>query len=721
MGTRPPEVRPDALGVIAATKLRAPPVRGQFVPRDALVAVVAGAPHTRLTLVSAPAGSGKTTLLALWRAAPFEQRPFAWLSLDRSDDDPARFWACVIEALRTVAPRVGAGAEGALRSPRAGLEDVVIPLLVNELATWEDQVVLVLDDLHEVRDPRIHASLAMFVDRLPPTVHVAVATRADPALPLARLRVRDELVELRAGHLRFDEHEARELLNGGLGLGLAASDVATLQRRTEGWAAGLQLAGLSLRGRRLAGEPAAVPAADDRLVVDYLVTEVLEGVDPALRRFLERTSILERLTAELCAAVTGEGVDACAERLAELDRRNLFTTALDAQGRWYRTHPLLSEALARHLEAADQSATLELHRRASRWWAAHGAWPEAVAHALAAGDGEWTAELVAAGWRPVFNRGWLTTVAGWLRALPEDRVERDPQLWLARAWTALDVGALDAVQPWLENAAGGEDERAAWAGVLLALRRFKSGDVPGARRDLERAQGRPEAGAFWRTVEVLVDGVTGFWALGPGDASVEAFTEARRLALADDNVLGAHYAVGYLALASAERGDRDVAAALLDEAEALVAREPPVAEHFTAMAAALARGRLAELTGDGALAAEQLGRAVDLARRGAGRPELDAARGAQARVEATGRQAASDGALAPATVTPPARAPRAPLSEGELRVLRLLPSALSLREIGGELFVSHNTVKTHTRSIYAKLRVTGREEAVHRANELHLL
>ena len=160
-----------------------------------------------------------------------------------------------------------------------------------------------------------------------------------------------------------------------LGLGLAAADVATLQRRTEGWAAGLQLAGLSLRGRRLAGEPAAVPAADDRLVVDYLVTEVLEGVDPALRRFLERTSILERLTAELCAAVTGEGVDACAERLAELDRRNLFTAALDAQGRWYRTHPLLSEALARHLEAADQSATLELHRRASRWWAAHGAWP----------------------------------------------------------------------------------------------------------------------------------------------------------------------------------------------------------------------------------------------------------------------------------------------------------------------------------------------------------
>ena len=354
----------------------------------------------------------------------------------------------------------------------------------------------------------------------------------------------------------------------------------------------------------------------------------------------------------------------------------------------------------------------ELHRRASRWWAAHDAWPEAVAHALAAGDGDWTAELVATGWRPVFNRGWLTTVAGWLRALPEARVQRDPRLWLARAWTALDVGALDEVRPWLEEAAGGEDERAAWAGVLLALRRFKSGDVVGARRDLERAQGRPDAGAFWRTVAVLVDGVTGFWALGPGDATVAAFTDARRLALADDNLLGAHYAVGYLALAAAQLGDRDGAEALVEEADALVSREPPLAEHFTAMVAALARGRLAELAGDRPLAAEHLGRAVDLGRRGAGRPELAAAGDALARVRDRVR---------PVPDAVVAASPRAPLTEGELRVLRLLPSALSLREIGGELFVSHNTVKTHTRSIYAKLRVTGRGEAVSRARDLRLL
>jgi LuxR family maltose regulon positive regulatory protein len=727
------------MSVIARTKLEIPPEREGLVPRGALVSLLAGAAHTRLTMLSAPAGSGKTTLLQQWHRAARPGQPFAWLSLDKGDDDPVRFWTCVIEALRMAVPGIGERAEGALRSHGTSVEDVVVPLLVNELGALPQRLVLVLDDLHAVSDEQIHRSLIAFVERLPATAHLAVATRADPPWPmLPRLRARDQMVEIRAGQMRFSEVEAGSYL-AALGLELAAEQVAAIQRRTEGWAAGLQLAGLSLRGNPAAEGDFSAPAGDDRHIGDYLAAEVLDRVAPDERRFLLRTCILDRMSGPLCDAVTGDGGGA--ERLAELDRRNLFVVALDGQRRWYRYHHLFADLLRTRLAAEEAGAAPELHGRASQWLAGEGQIAEAIDHAIAAGDRQATAQLVAANWLMFFNHGWLMSVRRWLDSLEPTAVAGDRELWLARTWTAMDLGELDAVAAWLERTPEGED----WVGVLRALRLFKLGDVGGAARAAAtEVTSREPPGVFWRTVAAIVTGVSAYWRGRHADADA-ALHAAARIAAEDDNALARQYALGYLALGAVTRDGPKGAREVLS---AEPVGGPQVGEHFTAMMRHLAVGRAAELEGRLAEAERELARAGELSRRGAGVLERAAAALAHARVLAALGQrepahlrldrarellaaCADPGilarALADAERTPglaPPRAPAAPgeeLSERELGVLRLLDSELSLREIGAELFVSLNTIKTHTRSIYLKLGAGGRDEAVARARELGLL
>ncbi|MGZ8635152.1 MAG: LuxR C-terminal-related transcriptional regulator, partial [Solirubrobacteraceae bacterium] len=493
------------MSVIAATKLQMPPRRDGLVARGALVSLLAGAEHTRLTMLSAPAGSGKTTLLQQWRLAAADQ-PFAWLSLEPSDDDPVRFWTCVIEALRMVVPGVGGRAEGALRSPRTSLEEVVVPLLVNELIELPGRVVLVLDDLHSVADEEIHRSLVAFVERLPATVHLAVATRADPPWPmLPRLRARDQLVELRSGQMRFSEAEAGSYL-AALGLELTADRISEIQRRTEGWAAGVQLAGLSLRAYPASEDFVGALAGDSQEIGDYLAAEVLDRVAPHERRFLLQTSILERMCGALCDAVIGAGGSAA--QLADLDRRNLFVVALDSRRRWYRYHHLFGELLRSRLDAEEPRTAVELHGRAAAWLARDGQIAEAIGHAIAAGDQHVTAELVAGQWLTFFNQGWLMTVERWLDALPRELLATEPQLWLARAWTLMDLGELDEVSAWLEAAPEGDE----WVGVLRALRLFKLGDLGGAARAAGAAvEAHESADSFRRTVAAVVTGVAAHW------------------------------------------------------------------------------------------------------------------------------------------------------------------------------------------------------------------
>ena len=305
-------------------------------------------------------------------------------------------------------PGVGGRAEGALRSPRTSLEEVVVPLLVNELIELPGRVVLVLDDLHSVADEEIHRSLVAFVERLPATVHLAVATRADPPWPmLPRLRARDQLVELRSGQMRFSEAEAGSYL-AALGLELTADRVAEIQQRTEGWAAGVQLAGLSLRAYPASEDFVGALAGDSQEIGDYLASEVLDRVAPQERRFLLQTSILDRMSGALCDAVIC--ADGSAAQLADLDRRNLFVVALDSRRRWYRYHPLFGELLRSRLDAEQPGTAVELHGRAATWLAREGQIAEAIGHAVAAGDQHATADLVAGHWLALLNQGWLMTV-----------------------------------------------------------------------------------------------------------------------------------------------------------------------------------------------------------------------------------------------------------------------------------------------------------------------
>ena len=401
----------------------------------------------------------------------------------------------MVEAVRTVEPNFGLSAL-ALLSAREDVRTLALPALINELAALDRPLVLVLDDYHLIVEPTIHAELAYLVERLPPTLEVAISTRVDPPLRLARLRARGELVHVRAGELRFSPSEAAALLDG-LGLELSEADVAQLQERTEGWAAGLYLAALSLRARSDRHEFVARFAGDDRHLVDYLGAEVLEDQPHEVRCFMLRTSILGRFCAPLCDALLDEG--GSLELLAELERSNLFLVPLDDRREWYRYHHLFGQLLALELEQSQPDVAPELHRRASRWLREHGHVSDAIHHAAAAGDAADAADLVAEHWRSFFNHGRLATVAGWLDSLPADLVEHDRRLAAARAWLALDVGRLEEAGRWigLAEAAGGELD--AGTALPMAVQRFKVGDMAAARAAAVRAiQLAPDEGSFER-------------------------------------------------------------------------------------------------------------------------------------------------------------------------------------------------------------------------------
>jgi len=682
----------------------------------------------RLTLLDAPPGWGKTTLLAEWVAADAETRPFAWFTVDRSDNDGVRFWSYAIAALQTVAPDVGSGAQASLGVSGTSPRDLVLPKLINELAELGTEIVLVLEDYHLIENADVHADLAFLVEHLPPTLELAIATRIDPPLPLARMRARGELLELRALELAFTPDETGALLDGVLGETLPSPDVERLVARTEGWAAGLYLAALSLVGRPDRAAFVDELAGADRHIVDYLGGEVLDALDEDTRTFLLRTSILERLTGPLCDAVTG-GADG-AERLVDIERANLFLVPLDERRSWYRYHHLFGELLRHELQHVDRDRIPELHRRAATWLASSGSIDEAIRHSCAAGDTELAVGLVRDHWRAAFNRGELTTVDRWLDELSEATVAGDSDLSLARAWVAMDRGRPAEAERWLGSAtSGGSGEST----VLHAVLCFKLGKVLHARRIAEEALAvADESAPLGLGVAHCVLGIADYYLGAPVEASL-ALSEAIRLGVRSENTLGRLYAAGYLSLAELEAGNPDGARSAVDEA-LRVAAGPPVTEHFAFSAVLLAEGRLRR--DDDAL--EQ---ALALARRGAAPLEIAAvqlALGELRRDPATLllARAAIEGCEEPGELPArieaaelalrgrrrgPRRAIAADLSERELAVLRLMPSSSSLREIAASLYLSQNTIKTHTKSIYRKLGATTRAEAVARGRELGLL
>jgi LuxR family maltose regulon positive regulatory protein len=404
-----------------------------------------------LTLVAAPAGFGKTTLLAEWLAAGSAGgRPAAWVSLDAGDNDPARFWAYVLTALQTVQPGIGATALSLLHSPQPPSVAAVVTTLINELDALEDDIALILDDLHVIEAQPVYDVLAFLLDHLPPRLRLVVATRADPPLPLARLRARGELSELRAVDLRFTPDEAAAFLTRTMGLDLSAADIAALEHRTEGWIAGLQLAALSMRGHQdLSGFVQAF-AGDHRYVVDYLVEEVLLRQPARVRDFLLQTAILDRLNGSLCDTVTGqEGGDA---RLEALERGNFFVVPLDDRRHWYRYHHLFADVLQVHLRAERPGQVATLHRRASAWYEQHGSVADAVRHALAGEDFERAADLVELTAPAMRRSRQEATLLGWFRALPDDIVRCRPVLSVGYASALLSTGELEGVEDRLRDA-----------------------------------------------------------------------------------------------------------------------------------------------------------------------------------------------------------------------------------------------------------------------------
>jgi LuxR family maltose regulon positive regulatory protein len=440
---------------ILATKLYVPPPRPSLVPRPRLVERLNEGLHGGLTLLAAPAGYGKSTLLSDWIDQRTRQDPklhVAWLSLDEADSNPYRFLLYLAAALHGGDPSCGADAIAALQSPQPPSAESILTDLINDIDGISGDILLVLDDYHVVHSTKVDEVLAFLLEHLPARLRLVIATREDPMLPLARLRARGELSELRAADLRFSTDEAADFLGRVMGLELTVEDIAALESRTEGWIAGLQLAALSMRGHKDVAGFIRSFTGSHRFVLDYLVEEVLRRQAERVQTFLLRTSILERLCGPLCDSVLLDPSTSGQETLEELERANLFLIPLDNERRWYRYHPLFADVLRMHLRAEQPDQVSALHRRASDWYEHYGSMDNAIRHALAAEDFARAADLVELIMPAMTRNQQYATLRGWLKAIPDELVRLRPVLSTGYAKVCVFFGKFEDVEPRLRDA-----------------------------------------------------------------------------------------------------------------------------------------------------------------------------------------------------------------------------------------------------------------------------
>jgi LuxR family maltose regulon positive regulatory protein len=537
------------------TKLYIPPIRSELVSRPRLIERLDEGfrQDRKLTLVSAPAGYGKTTLLGEWIAHCELRTRVAWVSLDKGDNDPARFWAYVVAALQTVQENIREIAQAAFQSPHPPPIDSALTGLLNQIAKVPDPVVLVLDDYHVISASAIHDALSFLLENLAPQMHLVIATRADPPLPIPRLRGRGQLNELYQSDLRFTSEEIAQFLDLVLGLKLSSEDVAALERRTEGWIAGLQMAAISMRGRDDISGFVRAFAGSHRYILDYLGEEVFRQQPRDVQEFLLQTAILDRLSGKLCDAVIGASGPAEDRSIVDsqsvleyLEHTNLFIVPLDDVRQWYRYHHLFADLLQYRLQQKQRDLVPELHRRASEWYEENGLIAEAVSHALAACDYEQTASLVERTAWETLTRGECTTLLGWLDALPDGLVRSRPRLGVFHAWALAFAGQLDGVESCLAHVDVQHVQ-----GEVAAVRAFVAGvrgDVP---RTIELAQQAleqlPEENPFLRAMVTLSLGVAHF-SKGESVAASQVLTEAIALSRAANRpylTLAATATLGY--------------------------------------------------------------------------------------------------------------------------------------------------------------------------------
>lgn len=717
------------------------PRRGTVV-RQELLDRLRDEMSAKLVLVTAPAGWGKTSLLRDWCASGTVPRA-AWLSVDQGDNDPVRFWVDVIAALRTVSPRVGTSVLQVLKAPGDTAADSIVPPLINDLAQEPDRLTLVIDDFHLITSEAITEAFGFLVDHQPATLGLVVSTRADPVLPLARLRARGELADFRADDLRFSNAETAQLLNGTLDLALSAGDVHTLRQRTEGWAAGLYLAGLSLRGR---DDPARVIAGvtgDSRQIVDYFAAEVLQGQPERIRTFLLHTSVLDRFSGPLCDAVTG--MAGSQVLLEELERIQLFLVPLDATRHWYRYHTLFAELLRRELRESEPGLAQTLHRRASAWHREHGTVIEAVEHAIAAGDLADARDLISDHWQRLLNEGLTQTVDVWLNRLPAHMVTEDARMCLIKAWLALFLGRRDEVEPWLAavEAAGpagpfnqGPRSVESAAATLRAQSCHMIGDLSGAESAGRRAVALEATGTpRWRAAAQALLAVSLFWR-GQDAAATRLFTQVTAPTQPPASNLASIWSLGCLAAIAIREGDLESCEQRLQQGADLTAAHDLAGYWMTATAITTSaeflagRGRLAE-------AKETALRALILARRGRSRPETAHALLCLARISsqlnekadarfyigeardviAQWQEAGILGGLlteaerlAGLKPTPRTASPEA-LTGREAEVLGLVAAGRTNAEIAAELVLSIHTVARHLQNAYRKIGARNRADA----------
>ena len=439
---------------LLATKCYIPPARADLVRRPRLVSRLRAGLHSPLTLICAPAGFGKTTLLSEWYSSASASgetvalaHHLAWVALDEGDNDPVRFWRYVATAFEGVRPGTGQSILPLLESPQPPGMEFLLTTLINALAATcaNDEIFLALDDYHAIADPAIHRGVTFLLERLPPTVHIIIASRVLPPLPLPRLRARGQVSEIRAADLRFTKEESAELVRGLIGESIPEPSLARLEMQIEGWAAGLQLAALSIRGSGDVSARVATMGASNRLVLEYVTDEVLHRQPAAVQRFLLHTAILERFSAPLCDAVTGD-LDG-QSMLETLERENLFLVPLDSEQRWYRYHHLFADLLRQRLKRTLPEAVSQLHTSAAQWLEQNGLLASAVEHALAGENYLLAARLIETYFQQMLERSEWTTLRRWLDTLPQPELQGSAYLSLVYAWTLIATGAFTAAEP----------------------------------------------------------------------------------------------------------------------------------------------------------------------------------------------------------------------------------------------------------------------------------
>lgn len=435
---------------ILTTKLYIPSIRSEIVSRPRLSEKLNTGLHRKLTLISAPAGFGKTTIVSEW--AVDSKLPVAWLSLDDGENDPTRFIVYLVAAIRTIAPDFGNDVMGMLQSPQPPPVDSILTTILNEISGIQNDFILILDDYHLIDAKKVDAILTFLLQHMPPQMHLVIVTREDPDLPLARVRSRGQLTELRAADLRFVHSESVDFLNQVMGVDLSTDDVIALEARTEGWIAGLKLAAISMQGNK--DYPGFIKSftGSHRFVVDYLLEEVLQQQPANIKKFLLYTSNLDRLCGPLCDAVISDPTICGKETLIYLQQANLFIIALDDERNWYRYHHLFADLLKQRVKQDSNDISVEeIHIRASIWYEKNGYEIDAFQHATIANDIDRAERLMDGEWMPLHLRGIVAPVFNWLNQLPTDVLNTRPLLRVTYASTLLVMGKENRAEQELET------------------------------------------------------------------------------------------------------------------------------------------------------------------------------------------------------------------------------------------------------------------------------